>query len=433
MRRSTSTLPILRKGGQSGWSVNSKRPSSRLSSRPGITVVAWESVLVRNHLYAHPFLNERIVPVLFDPRDRQFVPASLAAITSYTLNPPSFSGDDYVKLYRHLTGQPETPRPRLGSPLTLPPLPRPGVSGPRGDALKAPQPEAAAGVGEVTKAEADLSHRSTGGLGDIPTQLVLTLDGKVADFSEKKKASFQRALGEILESDGSVRIVQVADKGGISITLEKDAQSLAMLMMQALRGEIAGYRVLAVDYGGAHREIAAPRGTAAANGAVPGATGGRGLGRGVRPWIALVIVLFLLGAGLLKFWPWNGRPKPFTTKLNVFVDDARPSSLEPSSLYMTAPYFARVGTYDIGGDKFPNGRRIDLPEKGGKYTLDYIVIPAGGPTGPGRPTNLVVRDNANLVVPNTRYIKAFPVERDEETIVLTKDDIVFPKPDGRMP
>ena len=78
----------------------------------------WEGTILTQHLYDTQAQNTRFIPVLFSSQDEPYIPVVLRGTTRYRLD----TEEGYVKLYRHLTAQPETQRPELGQRRVLPPL-----------------------------------------------------------------------------------------------------------------------------------------------------------------------------------------------------------------------------------------------------------------------------------------------------------------------
>jgi hypothetical protein len=79
--------------------------------------VCWEGNLIYNLLYQAKLENTKFIPVIFDKKDKAYIPLPLQGFTCYLLL------DEYDKLYRQLTSQlPE--KPTLGKLKQLPPLKR---------------------------------------------------------------------------------------------------------------------------------------------------------------------------------------------------------------------------------------------------------------------------------------------------------------------
>ncbi|RJP49362.1 MAG: TIR domain-containing protein [Anaerolineaceae bacterium] len=70
--------------------------------------IKWESTLTYQRLYDDDSLNTRFIPIMFDGGKTENIPTPIKGGTFYFL--PS----QYDKLYRHITNQPETPKPELG-------------------------------------------------------------------------------------------------------------------------------------------------------------------------------------------------------------------------------------------------------------------------------------------------------------------------------
>ncbi len=79
---------------------------------------SWEGAIVTQHLYETQARNTRFIPVLFSSQDGAHIPVVLRGATRYRVD----TEEGYVRLYRHLTAQPEVQRPELGNRRVLPPL-----------------------------------------------------------------------------------------------------------------------------------------------------------------------------------------------------------------------------------------------------------------------------------------------------------------------
>ncbi len=82
--------------------------------------VNWEGAILTHSLYAARSWNPRFVPVLFDTEDKSHIP-EIFSVSYFSVSTEA----GYLDLYRHLTGQPETPPPPIGPPRELPPSDRP--------------------------------------------------------------------------------------------------------------------------------------------------------------------------------------------------------------------------------------------------------------------------------------------------------------------
>ena len=68
--------------------------------------VLWESVLIRNEIYANAQSNSKFVCVLFSASDKAFIPKILSGFTFYVLDDFELDTDSqFGPLYRYLTGQ----------------------------------------------------------------------------------------------------------------------------------------------------------------------------------------------------------------------------------------------------------------------------------------------------------------------------------------
>jgi hypothetical protein len=75
----------------------------------------WEGHLIRQHIYNAGAENTRFLPVIFESKDKSYIPTPLQASTYYDLE----KSDRYEDLYRHLTHQPRVTKPELGKLLSL--------------------------------------------------------------------------------------------------------------------------------------------------------------------------------------------------------------------------------------------------------------------------------------------------------------------------
>ncbi|MEO1128359.1 MAG: TIR domain-containing protein [Planctomycetota bacterium] len=95
-------------------------------SEPNGLGVKWESMLAVQEIYNTGGLNNKFVPILSDRSDSQHIIEPLQGATYYapfaSIEPLEWSEEQYLKLYRHLTRQPELVQPPLGERRVLPPL-----------------------------------------------------------------------------------------------------------------------------------------------------------------------------------------------------------------------------------------------------------------------------------------------------------------------
>lgn len=87
--------------------------------------VRWEGHLVYQLFYNADTVNQKFIPVLLGGANPSDIPTPFRGFQHYRPETP----DGYEQLCRHLTGQPATPPPPVGTPVQLPPRPRKG-SGP---------------------------------------------------------------------------------------------------------------------------------------------------------------------------------------------------------------------------------------------------------------------------------------------------------------
>ena len=92
------------------------------------TGVRWEGKLIYNRICYDKPAGSRFIPILLPGSEAAHIPDPVQGHSHYRLAAFDFSDPDYEALYRHLTDQPATPKPDLGSIKKLPPRPRPRPS-----------------------------------------------------------------------------------------------------------------------------------------------------------------------------------------------------------------------------------------------------------------------------------------------------------------
>jgi SEFIR domain-containing protein len=135
--------------------------------------VTFESTLSLQHLYDAGMRNTRFIPVVFEDRDIAHIPTPLRGANRYNIG----TENGYEGLYRHLTGQAETPAPSLGKLRQLPRRERQWRSPPQVADPELPRPDppkAADAFLRALHASSELGSSSTpmttdrvNGLGEI--------------------------------------------------------------------------------------------------------------------------------------------------------------------------------------------------------------------------------------------------------------------------
>jgi len=86
---------------------------------PGIgRGVTWEGAIITQELYDNHSRSNKFIPIVFNAQDKKHIPIPIRGYTSYLLE------QEYFSLYRHITNQPQNPKPELGNIILLSPLPR---------------------------------------------------------------------------------------------------------------------------------------------------------------------------------------------------------------------------------------------------------------------------------------------------------------------
>ena len=93
--------------------------------------VRWINSLIYHRINKDKSTGSRFIPILLPGSEPGHIPTPVLGHSHYQITSFDFSDPGYEGLYRHLTGQPATPRPDLGTIQILPPKPRPqAVPGP---------------------------------------------------------------------------------------------------------------------------------------------------------------------------------------------------------------------------------------------------------------------------------------------------------------
>ena len=82
--------------------------------------VMWESTIIYSYLYEAGVVNEKFIPVVFGYENTKHIPTPLKPTTFYDVS----TQEGYETLYRRLTDQPYTTKPKLGALKKLPPRER---------------------------------------------------------------------------------------------------------------------------------------------------------------------------------------------------------------------------------------------------------------------------------------------------------------------
>jgi SEFIR domain len=91
--------------------------------------VRWEGSLIYNRIYNDKPSGSRFIPILLLPgSEPAHIPNPVQGHAYYRITTFDLTDPGYEALYRHLTDQPATPKPDLGSIKKLPPKPRPEPS-----------------------------------------------------------------------------------------------------------------------------------------------------------------------------------------------------------------------------------------------------------------------------------------------------------------
>ncbi|MHC4539549.1 MAG: SEFIR domain-containing protein [Planctomycetota bacterium] len=179
--------------------------------------VRWESTLMYQHLYDAGGKMTGFIPVLFEGGKPEHIPKPLRGANYYRVE----QEEGYEDLYRRLTGQPKTKRPKLGKLRELPKLTSLEVREPRSDLLEATSGDSAKKTGVLRKTK----------------QVMLVIDNLEADlFDSAYRRLLCFGLAGFLEIDPSdVRIVRV-EAGSVQVTLEIPEEAVEAIVQAVRKG-----------------------------------------------------------------------------------------------------------------------------------------------------------------------------------------------------
>jgi tetratricopeptide (TPR) repeat protein len=185
--------------------------------------VKWESLLSYQQIYDNDSNSAKFIPILLEGGKYDHIPTPMRGGNHYPL-----SGDkEYEKLLRHITNQPETPKPEPGPAKKLPPRPRPGTKAPTSSKLwNVPHSRNDAFTGReqiLSDLRADLVKRSKqalSGLGGVgKTQIAV-------EYAYRHKDEYTAVLWTFADTEQSIRggFTQIASLLNLP---EKDATEQA--------------------------------------------------------------------------------------------------------------------------------------------------------------------------------------------------------------
>lgn len=189
--------------------------------------VIWEGFVVTQDLYETGARNSKFVPILFPSARLEHVPDILRGVTRYEVG----TDEGYWRLYRHLTGQPETSAPPLGPSLELP-----GRERKRESLLVIPEPlyedERVKKLSEELEvAYRDLEEQAAYGE-DVSNirQRVLQIRREIRDGKRLQPGSFL--------AEGRFRLIDLLGKGGFATVWRAfDRKRHELVAVKVLHGQ----------------------------------------------------------------------------------------------------------------------------------------------------------------------------------------------------
>lgn len=193
--------------------------------------VRWEGYVITQALFRSGAHNTKFLPVILSSQDRQHIPPILQGPTFYTLD----VDEEYWRLYRHLTCQPELEVPRLGDLVAMPPKNRqtglfakpaglePRFQGPRHRELAEAWERAQERLEELTIAEQD-------------TQAIRA---EILQLRREMRDGGRLRAGDLL-GDGRFKLIKPVGAGGFATVWKAyDRRRAEVVAIKVLHGSHA--------------------------------------------------------------------------------------------------------------------------------------------------------------------------------------------------
>jgi SEFIR domain len=182
------------------------------------TGVRWEGKLIYNRICYDEPAGSRFIPILLHGSRPEHIPGPVRGHNHYAIAAFDLSDPQYEALYRHLTDQPDTPRPDLGSIKKLPPKPRPQPS-------PSPRPPAATARLDVFDEQhlADVREACKEGLKKLT-------DKRMNCEDDKRERTILQSLGRELDIDSKKSEHQLIESITNSVIEPGDDETIGKLV-----------------------------------------------------------------------------------------------------------------------------------------------------------------------------------------------------------
>ena len=182
------------------------------------TGVRWEGKLVYNRICYDKPAGARFIPILLPGSKPEHIPDAVRGHSRYVLAAFDLNDPQYEALYRHLTDQPATPKPDLGSIKKLPPKPRPRPS-------PSPLPPAATARLDVFDEQhlADVREACKEGLKKLT-------DKRMKCEDDKRERTILQSLGRELDIDSKKSEHQLVESITNSMIEPGDDETIGKLV-----------------------------------------------------------------------------------------------------------------------------------------------------------------------------------------------------------
>ena len=191
--------------------------------------VKFETLLTYQDLLDGDSKSERIIPVVFQQEDLEFIPRPLKPFQSYILETDA----GYEALYRRLTGQPRIVKP-----------PSSGIKNLSvGDNISAPTPES---MLQGSNTQGQVARKVRRGKKTKMSTVEVHIDRNFEEYSEFEQQSLIRAIQELLHFSTDLRIKSIR-RGSVILILELASKDVAKLSKAVKRGVLSEYGVLNIQ------------------------------------------------------------------------------------------------------------------------------------------------------------------------------------------
>jgi hypothetical protein len=174
--------------------------------------VKWETHALIQDVYENDSNMERIIPVIFEPKDKKFIPPPFNSYTYYILN----SKKGFENLYRRLTNRPLYPKPAVGKIKKL---------------SSQKQSENSFFDLDSDVEITTIKEKSTDDTVDVKTgEVEITINRKFEEYTAADQAKLLLAIQALLGmEEGDIRIKRMR-RGSVILTLELPQDKIEKLL-----------------------------------------------------------------------------------------------------------------------------------------------------------------------------------------------------------